>query len=76
MQEKLEKRLKELKEEFENGKKMLGEIETKRDELQQNMLRISGAIQVLNEVLNPDKLNKSDKSEDSDKTAEEQKEDQ
>ena len=54
MQEKLEKRLKELKEEFENGKKMLTEIETKRDELQQNMLRISGAIQVLKETLQVD----------------------
>ena len=53
MKEKLEKRLKELREEFETGRKMLAEIETKRGDLEQNMLRISGAIQVLEEELKP-----------------------
>ena len=63
MKEKLEKRLKELTEEFETGKKMLAEIETKRDELQQNMLRISGAIQVINETLKADEPEEQDKEE-------------
>ena len=63
MKEKLEKRLKELTEEFENGKKMLAEIETKRDELQQNMLRISGAIQVINETLKADEPEEQDREE-------------
>jgi len=54
MKEKLEERLKELKEEFGTGQKMLCEIETKRDELQQNMLRISGAIQIIEETLTAD----------------------
>ena len=66
MKEKLEKRLKELKEEFENGKKMLAEIETKRDELQQNMLRISGAIQVINETLQEDEPEEEQDREETD----------
>ncbi len=51
MREKLEKRLEKLKKEFEAGDKMLAELDNKRAELRQNMLRISGAIQVLEEEL-------------------------
>lgn len=47
----LEKRLNELKTEFESGQKMLADFEAKRVELQETLLRISGAIQVLEELL-------------------------
>lgn len=51
MREQLEKRLEELRAEFESGQKMLNELETKRENLRQTLLRISGAIQVLEEEL-------------------------
>ncbi len=51
MKEKLDKRLEELKSEFESGQKILSDLETRQTELQKNMLRISGAIQVLEEEL-------------------------
>ncbi|MBK8021901.1 MAG: hypothetical protein IPK19_10880 [Chloroflexi bacterium] len=51
MQETLKKRLEELREEFESGQKMLAELEAKRDNLRQTLLRISGAIQVIEELL-------------------------
>jgi predicted nuclease with TOPRIM domain len=51
MKKQLEQRLKELKDEFEAGRKMLAEIEAKRTNLQETLLRISGAIQVLEEEL-------------------------
>ena len=51
MKEKLENRVAELKSEFEAGQKMLADLETKRRELEATLLRISGAIQVLEELL-------------------------
>jgi predicted nuclease with TOPRIM domain len=51
MREQLQKRLEELKAEFDDGQKMLHELETKRANLRQTLLRISGAIQVLEEEL-------------------------
>ncbi|MBK8902417.1 MAG: hypothetical protein IPM53_14620 [Anaerolineaceae bacterium] len=51
MKKQLEERLKALKTEFEAGQKMLAELETKQVNLQQTMLRISGAIQVMEEIL-------------------------
>jgi hypothetical protein len=51
MKEELETRLAELKSEFEAGKNMLADLETKRAELESTLLRISGAIQVLEELL-------------------------
>ena len=51
MREQLQKRLEELKAEFEAGQKMLNELETRRDNLRQTLLRISGAVQVLEEEL-------------------------
>lgn len=51
MKENLEKRLKELKAEFETGEKRLAQIDSTRSTLRNNMLRISGAIQVLEEEL-------------------------
>ena len=51
MKAQLEKRLSELKSEFEAGQKMLAELEKKRNELEATLLRISGAIQVIEEML-------------------------
>lgn len=51
MREQLEKRLKELREEFEAGQKMLTELETKQANLRKTLLRISGAVQVIEEEL-------------------------
>jgi hypothetical protein len=50
----LEQRLTELKSEFEAGQKMLADLEKKRNELEATMLRISGAIQVIEEMLTKD----------------------
>ena len=54
MREQLEKRLTELKSEFEAGQKMLADLDAKKAELQTTMLRISGAIQVIEEMLAQD----------------------
>ncbi len=51
MREQLKRRLDELKEEFESGQKMLAEAESRAENLRQSLLRISGAIQVLEEEL-------------------------
>jgi len=42
-----------LAEELESGAKLLADLEAQRTELQQTMLRISGALQVLDELLAP-----------------------
>ena len=47
----LEKRIAELQTEYEAGQAMLANLDTRRAELQQTMLRISGAIEVLKELL-------------------------
>jgi len=52
MKEQLEQRLSELKAEYAAGQKMLAELEAKQADLHQTMLRISGAMQVLEELLN------------------------
>ncbi len=44
-------RLTQLKTEFESGQTMLAELETKQAQLRETLLRISGAIQVLEELL-------------------------
>ena len=51
MKAQLQQRLKELKAEFESGHQMLAELETKQVNVRESLLRISGAIQVLEEVL-------------------------
>jgi len=51
MKEQMEVRIKELKAEFEEGKKMLEELNMKRSSLGQTILRISGAIQALEELM-------------------------
>lgn len=52
MKEQLEKRLTELKSEFEAGQKMMTELENKQSNLRDTLLRISGAIQILEEEIN------------------------
>jgi chromosome segregation ATPase len=51
MQKQLEERLKVLKDEFEAGQQKLAELEAEANNFRQTMLRISGAIQVLEEEL-------------------------
>ena len=51
MKEKLEKRLAKLKAEFESGKKVMAEYEAKQAHLRDTLLRISGAIQILEEEI-------------------------
>lgn len=52
MKKQLEKRLTELKSEFESGQKMMTELESKQSNLRDTLLRISGAIQILEEEIN------------------------
>ncbi len=54
MREQLEKRIEELKEEFGKGQKMLADIEKQKEDLTSSLLRISGAIQVIEEALKQD----------------------
>jgi len=51
MREQLEQRLKVLKAEFEAGQKMLTELEAKQASLRETLMRINGAIQVIEEEL-------------------------
>lgn len=51
MREQLEKRLTELKAEFEAGQKMMAELDAKQATLRDTLLRISGAIQAIEEEL-------------------------
>ena len=54
MREQLQARLEELKQEFESGQQRLAEFENQAAQLRQTLLRISGAIQVLEEELSRD----------------------
>lgn len=51
MKDQLIKRLESLKKEFESGQKVLADVEVQRTNLQNTLLRISGAIQVIEEEL-------------------------
>ena len=51
MQTQLENRLKTLREEYAQGEQVLSELSAKQRDLQHTMLRIQGAIQVLEEEL-------------------------
>ena len=55
MEEQLQKRLEELKKDFETGQTRLRELETEQAYVRETMLRISGAIQVLEEALRNNK---------------------
>ena len=54
MQKQLQIRLEALKREFESGEKLLADLKVRRANLEQTLLRISGAIQVLAELLAAD----------------------
>lgn len=47
----LEQRLNELKAEHDNGQRLLADLDARRDSLRTTLLRIGGAIQVLQEIL-------------------------
>jgi predicted nuclease with TOPRIM domain len=51
MEEQLRRRLEELKKEFETGQTRLRELEAEQSYMRETLLRISGAIQVLEEAL-------------------------
>ncbi len=51
MRTQLEQRLQQLKAEYEAGKKALADLEAREASIRETMLRISGAIQVLEEEL-------------------------
>ena len=51
MRQQLEHRLKTLRDEYDSGGKMIAELEAKQANLRGTLLRISGAIQVLEEEL-------------------------
>lgn len=51
MRTRLEQRLKDLKAEFESGQNVLLELEKQQANVRETLLRISGAIQVLEEEL-------------------------
>lgn len=51
MQEQIESRLEELRQEFARGQARFQEVDGQQSALRETLLRISGAIQVLEEVL-------------------------
>jgi predicted nuclease with TOPRIM domain len=53
MRDKLMSRLEELKTEFQTGQAKLRDLEINQSKLRETLLRISGAIQVLEETLQP-----------------------
>jgi predicted nuclease with TOPRIM domain len=54
MEDQLRRRLEDLKKEFEIGQARLKELESEQTYLRETLLRISGAIQVLEEALAQD----------------------
>jgi chaperonin cofactor prefoldin len=64
MREQIQARLEELKKELETGQAELQKVEMQRTYLQETMLRISGAIQALEELLTDGpSANKRDEAE-------------
>lgn len=59
MKDQLEKRINELKVELQEGQKVLEELDMKRATLAQTILRISGAIQVLDEINTEEEITNS-----------------
>jgi hypothetical protein len=57
MREQMERRREELREQMRIGEQRLRELDQERSELQQTLLRIAGAAQVLDELLGADRAN-------------------
>jgi hypothetical protein len=70
MKEQIEQRLLELKNEFTVGQKTLADLEAREANLRETLLRISGAIQVLQEELDKSHPETSDEIESSEKVVE------
>ena len=51
MKSQIEARLQELRTEYETGVGVMNDLQKKQDELRTTLMRISGAIQVLEEIL-------------------------
>ncbi len=54
MKEQIEARINELKGQLEEGNKMIGELEARRTNLMYTLLRMNGALQVLEELIQKD----------------------
>ena len=63
MKEKIEARLAELRTELETGQRMLTALDEKREKLRESMLRIAGAIQVLEEMVGAGEGNRDETEE-------------
>ncbi|MFJ4790913.1 hypothetical protein [Streptomyces sp. NPDC088794] len=63
MRAEIEKRVSELEAEYREGQRMLTELEGRQADLQQTVLRISGALQVLNELLAAENASETDAAE-------------
>ncbi len=63
MQDQLQSRLESLKREFETGQARLRELEMQQMNLRETLLRISGAIQVLEELLAAQKTESNGKEQ-------------
>ena len=63
MEDKLQSRLESLKREFETGQARLRELEMQQVNLRETLLRISGAIQVLEELLAAQKTESNGKEQ-------------
>ena len=59
MQEQMERRREELREQLRVGEQRLRELDEERVQLQQTLLRIAGAAQVLDELLGAESANGS-----------------
>lgn len=60
MKREVQARITKLRAEFSSGQKMLAELEERQTNLRETLLRISGAIQVLEELLNEEQIKESD----------------
>ena len=63
MRDKLEARLAALGEEYDKGQTMLREAELQRAQLEQTLIRIDGAMQVLRELLSEEAADPADGSQ-------------
>ena len=65
MQQQIQSRIEVLKSEFETGQAKLRELEIQQSRIRETLLRISGAIQVLEEMLESNKTDEESGAHDS-----------